>query len=285
MKREKDILDKIVEWAKDESEIRVVILEGSRASDATTDTLSDYDLNLFVTDHARYTSDNHWMSEFDTVLVYQKEGFLHENTRIPTRLVVYKNSPKVDFSFWPISILHEIVDNNILPERYRNGYKVLLDKDDVTRNMPKPCFDGFIISKPTTDEVLTTICDFWFETYCVAKYLKRNSLWYAKILENGPIKRFLLQMILWNESSKDDWKNNKIHQEGKNLEEHVDEDSKNALAGCFSTYDKDDTWRGLYKMIELFKKLSHDVTTKLSIEYPEKSISQIEAYINQLYKE
>ena len=157
------------------------------------------------------------MTEFDTVLVYQKEKFFHKDIEIPTRLVVYKNSPKVDFSFWPINILHEIADNNILPEQYRNGYTVLLDKDKITENMSSPCFDGFIVGKPTEDDVLTTIYDFWFEAYCIVKYLKRDGLWFAKILENGPIKKFLLKMILWNESSKDDWKNNKIHLQGKNL--------------------------------------------------------------------
>lgn len=278
------ILGRILEWAQSESEIRVMILEGSRASDTTTDTLSDYDLNLFVTDYAKYTSDNHWITKFDAVLVYQKEKFFHKGMEIPTRLVVYENSPKVDFSFWPISILREIVDGKTLPERYRNGCTVLFDKDNIAQGMPPPCFDGFIISKPTTDEVLTTIYNFWFEAYCVAKYLKRNSLWYAKILENGPIKRFLLQMILWNESSKDDWKNNKIHQEGKNLEAHIDEDTKKALTDCFSGYGKSDTWNSLCAMMKLFKKLSRAVTAKLSINYPAKSIAQIEAYVKQLNK-
>jgi len=281
--RDDSMLTKIVQWAQGEPEIRVVILEGSRASDCNTDALSDYDLNVFVTDGASFTSNNHWITIFDDVLVYQKEKFFHKNIEIPTRLVVYENSPKVDFSFWPIEMLHEIVDSKTLPEHYRNGYKVLLDKDNITQDMPAALFDGFVIGKPTKDEVLTTIYNFWFETYCIVKYLKRNSLWYAKVLENGPIKRFLLQMILWHESSKDDWKNNKIHLEGKNLEGHLDEDIRRALAGCFSRYNKEDTWRSLCKMTELFKKLSREVAAKLSIEYPGKSVAQIETYIRQLY--
>jgi len=42
------ILNKIVNWAENESEIRTLILEGSRASNSPTDKLSDYDLNVFV---------------------------------------------------------------------------------------------------------------------------------------------------------------------------------------------------------------------------------------------
>ena len=285
MNRDHDVLNKIIEWAKGEAAIRAVILEGSRAASSDTDEFSDYDLNIFVTDDTKYLSDSRWITTFDDVLVYQKEGLFCKNTRIPTRLVVYKESPKVDFSFWPISMLREIVDSKVLPERYRNGYKVLLDKDGIARNMPVPRYDGFVIGKPTKNEVLTTLYDFWFEAYCIAQYLRRESLWYVKVLENGPIKRFLLQMILWRESSKDDWKNNKIHQEGKNLEVYVDADTKEALADCFSRYDREDTWRSLWKMLELFNELSYEVIVELSIEYPEKSIAEIESFIRQLCKQ
>ena len=77
------ILNKIVNWAKNESEIRTLILEGSRASNSPTDELSDYDLNVFVVDPDKYTSDNSWINNFDQVLVYQKEKFFYKNIEIP----------------------------------------------------------------------------------------------------------------------------------------------------------------------------------------------------------
>jgi len=277
------ILNKIIEWAENESDIRALILEGSRASNSHIDELSDYDLNVFVVNHIKYTKDNNWINKFDQVLIYQKEKFFYKNIEIPTRLVVYKNNPKVDFSFWPINILHEIIDNKILPESYKSGYKVLLDKDKITDGMLSPSNDGFLIPKPTENELLTTIYNFWFEAYCIVKYLKRDNLWYAKMLESGPIKKFMLKMILWNESSKYDWKNNKIHLQGKNLETQVSKDIKKSFNNCFSKYNKSDTWHSLIGMIELFKRLSYEVTMKMNVEYPEESISQIQEYIKRLY--
>ena len=278
------ILNKIVNWAKNEPEIRTLILEGSRASNSQTDELSDYDLNVFVVNPDKYTSDNSWIDNFDKVLVYQKEKFFYKNIEIPTRLVLYKNNPRVDFSFWPINVLHEIIENRILPESYRNGYKVLLDKDKVTGNIILPNYDGFTITQPTKDELLTTIYNFWFESCSVAKYLKRDRLWFAKILENGPIKGFMLQIILWNESSKYDWNNNKIHSQGKNLETHVDVDIKESFKKCFSKYDNNDTWDSLFGMIELFKRLAYELTMTMNVKYPNDSISEIEKYIRQLYE-
>lgn len=277
------ILNKIVNWAEKESEIRTIILEGSQASNSPTDELSDYDLNVFVVNPDKYTSDNNWINNFDKVLVYQKEKFFYKNIEIPTRLVLYKNNPRVDFSFWPINVLNEIIENRILPESCRNGYKVLLDKDKITDNIILPDYDGFIITQPTEDELLTTMYNFWFEAYSVAKYLKRDRLWFAKILENGPIKGFMLQIILWNESSKYDWKNNKIHLQGKNLETQVDIDIKESFKKCFSKYDKNDTWNSLFGMIELFRRLAYELTMKMNVKYPNDSISEIEKYIRQLY--
>ncbi|GAI10979.1 unnamed protein product, partial [marine sediment metagenome] len=172
--------------AKNESEIRTLILEGSQASNSPTDELSDYDLNVFVVNPDKYTSDNSWINNFDQVLVYQKEKFFYKNIEIPTRLVLYKNNPRVDFSFWPINVLYKIIENRILPESYRNGYEVLLDKDKIIDNIILPNYDGFIINQPTEDELLTTMYNFWFEACSITKYLKRDRLWFAKILENGP---------------------------------------------------------------------------------------------------
>lgn len=278
------ILNKIISWAENESEIRTLILEGSRASNSPTDELSDYDLNVFVVSADKYTLDNSWINNFDQVLVYQKEKFFYKNIEIPTRLVLYKNNSRVDFSFWPINVLHEIIEDRILPESYRNGYKVLLDKDKVTGNIKLPNYDGFIINQPTEDELLVTIYNFWFEACNVAKYLKRDKLWFAKILENGPIKGFMLQIILWNESSKYDWSNNKIHSQGKNLETQVDIDIKESFKKCFSKYDKIDTWNSLFGMIELSKKIAYELTMTMNVEYPNDSISKIEKYIRQLYE-
>jgi len=154
------ILNKIIKWAENESEIRTLILEGSQASNSPTDELSDYDLNIFVVNPDKYTSDNSWINNFNQVLVYQKEKFFYKNIEITTRLVLYKNNPRVDFSFWPIDILYEIIENRILPESYSNGYNVLFDKDKVTDNIILPDYDGFIISQPAEDELLTAIYTF-----------------------------------------------------------------------------------------------------------------------------
>jgi hypothetical protein len=63
----------------------------------------------------------------------------------------------------------------------------------------------------------------------------------------------------------------------------VSKDIKKSFNNCFSKYSKSDTWHSLIGMIELFERLSYEVTMKMNVEYPEESISQIQEYIERLY--
>ncbi len=180
-----EIIEKIISWAERIPEIRVIILEGSMVSLAQVDELSDYDLNLFITDHEKFSRNEKWLKIFDDVVLYQKPGFYYKGTFIPSYLVLYAHSPRIDFSFWDIEILKDFVTTRTLPEFYKNGYKILLDKDGIAKNLPEPSHKGYAIHKPDKAIVLKNIYDFWFEVYCIAKYLNRGSLFYAKMIENS----------------------------------------------------------------------------------------------------
>ena len=277
-----EIIGKIVSWAQQELKIRAIILEGSIVSGAKIDKLSDYDLNIYITDYSKFVKNNDWMYTFDDVIVYQKPDFTYDEWYIPSRLVVYKHSPRVDFSFWNIDILKQFIEKQELPEFYKNGYKVLIDKDRITSQLHEPSHDGYAIARPCKDEFLKTIFDFWYEVYCVVKYLKRESLFYTKMIENGYIKKFLLQMLLWYEAMNTGWGRNDIHTEGKNLEEIIDDTLKSQLAKCFSDYSYEKTLTSLQKMIQLFEKYSITVCNNLDIDYPNKRIKGIKSFINKI---
>ncbi len=278
---DKKIVKRIVNWAKDQKAIKTIILEGSIATDKPTDWLSDFDLSVFVTDASSYLDHNEWIYRFDDVIIYQKTSFEAYGYLIPSRLVVYKNSPRVDFAFYPLDVLA----NNIareLPEPYKNGYRVILDKEGYTDQLDPPTGDGFIITKPAEDVFLKTIYNFWYEVYCVAKYLHRERLFFSKLVENSYIKEFLLNMILWYESGRDGWQNNEIHQLGKNLELKVSKRLRDDLTDCFSGYNIDDTWASLYGMTRLFKRLSIEVAKMMGVEYPEERVNEVERFIQSI---
>ncbi len=90
-------------------------------------------------------------------------------------------------------------------------------------------------------------------------------------------------MILWDESRGSDWDRYDIHLSGKNLEQKIGNKTLNSIPFCFSTYQKEDTWLGLLKMIDLFKILSLNVANALNYTYPEIRLHEIEEYIHKTY--
>jgi aminoglycoside 6-adenylyltransferase len=185
------MIDAITRFAEREPEIRAAILEGSRGAGAPIDDLSDYDVNLFCTAPDRFLASDAWMLEFGEVLIYQKESFPFYDAIIPTRLILYRGTPRIDFSFWPVELLADIAAGAKRREAYRNGFVVLVDKDGVAAR---------IVRSPSRDELLQTIYDFWFEVCITAKYLRRGDLWRAKEIENGTVKSFLYRMMAWSHS-------------------------------------------------------------------------------------
>ena len=276
------IIQKLIAWAEKESTIRALILEGSRGNKNFVGELSDYDINVFVDDIHKHTLDYKWLNTFDEVLVYQKEHFYYQEISMPTCLVYFKNIPRIDFSIWPSHILKTMNEENV-HEPYKNGYQILIDKDGLTRSIPEPTGEAFKIRKPRQDDYLDAVYNFWFETLAVIKHLKSGHLWFVKTIVDGPIKRYLLQMILWDESSGADWNRNDIHLSGKNLEQKVSKKTLDKIPFCFSPYHKGKTWLSLLRMIDLFKMLSINVASALNYPYPEERLKSIEKYIHRTH--
>jgi hypothetical protein len=63
-------VEKIVAWAEWEEPIRGLALRGSRVEPGPAGRLSDYDSNVFVTDHESYSTDGWRMSSLADIRVH-----------------------------------------------------------------------------------------------------------------------------------------------------------------------------------------------------------------------
>lgn len=187
----KEIIAKLCSFGREDESIRAVILEGSQSVGEFTDDQSDYNVNVFTRDAELYLKNACWLNQFGEVLLYQKEELDFNGQAFPSRLVVFKDDERIDFSFWPVAALVEITSGSKPYKSYRNGYHVLVDKDRLAERLPKPDGQEFLITPPERDLFLQTIYKFWFEAYCVARALARVDLWYAKRIETSYIKDHL----------------------------------------------------------------------------------------------
>ena len=76
------LIDRVVNWAKKEDNVRALILQGSQAT-SNHDKFSDYDLDLFCTTFDPYITSDIWLSEIGNVWVCVAE----KAQRIPRRCI------------------------------------------------------------------------------------------------------------------------------------------------------------------------------------------------------
>ena len=257
-------LDGIVAWAGDEFPIRALLLEGSMAEPEGADDMSDYDINAFVTTHEPYTGTDEWMSGLGDVTVYVPALGTHNGEQYPTRLIIFRDGRKADFSFLSMSILESYRES--LPDQYDAGYRVLLDKDGILEGLREPGYRAFRAGKPTEEEYLQCVREFWFEVYHVAKYLSRNDLWVAKF-RDWSAKEHLLKMIEWNSRARNNW-DYRTHPEGKRLHSWTDYRTWEELHRCFGRFDAKDSWEALLSTCRLFSVTARETSSLLECNYP-----------------
>lgn len=262
----KQIINRIVDWAQKEKDVRAVILMGSRAA-GMEDPYSDFDLAIFCSSYDSYSGDEGWLSNIGNVWVCVHEKVNQGNHTFPTRLVIFEGGEKVDFGFYPMNILHDLVHAKDLPDEYNRGYTVLVDKRSLTALMPKATHKESAANQPSEPEFQRIINEFWFEVHHVAKYLKRDDLWSVKFRSGSIYDNFLLKMIEWNEQAKLNWKT-QLPPLGKRMRSWVDPDTWKSLHQVFAHFDRSDSRRGLLHLIELFRKIATDTANRLGYSYP-----------------
>ena len=269
------ILDKIIDWAQKEAPIQALILNGSLAGNGPKDELSDYDIAVFTTDIEKYTADDSWLREIDDVWVYEPCAMHKNNKEYQTRLIIYKDGVQVDFAFYDMAYLEYLLQCDVLPVDFNMGYRVLLDKNEVTKILRPATYVYPTAQKPSQEEFERLVYNFFFELFKEAKALCRNDLWHAK-LRDWTTKEYLLTMIEWHAKAHKGW-NYDTNCAGKRMESWVDPAIWKRLQNVFAHFDADDSWEKLFNTIDLFRELAQETAQKCEFEY----LHEVDANITQ----
>lgn len=266
------ILNRIIDWAKQNDNIYSVIITGSHSrQDKKVDQFSDYDIELIAKNPRILISNNDWFYKFGKVLIF--EAF-DEGQEYPTRLVVYERGLKVDFTLADEKRLLNMKSKG-LDDLYTRGYKVLIDKKGLTSDLPKP--SGSPIKNPPREkEYLRVVNEFWFEASHIPKYLERGDLWVVKF-RDWTMKEMTLKMLEWyaisNDPKKDTW------HIGAHINEWLEKETLDEVGQIFSSFELRDSWRSLIANIKLFRRISKKVAQSFNYSYPEEIDKNITEYI------
>ncbi|HLL43437.1 MAG TPA: aminoglycoside 6-adenylyltransferase [Segetibacter sp.] len=278
MRNVKEVLEEITSWAKENPDIRTVLLVGSRADpDAKVDLLSDYDIEIAVNDPRKFLDGEGWLSAFGNPLV-----IIPVNEDFKLRMVIYKDYIRIDFRIYSVEDFKQIITQTKLPQNLDNGYKILLDKDGIALNLKTPAYDVFIITKPSKEEFLATVTDFWWDTTYVAKSLWRDEIFYAKYMLDSIIRfSYLRKIIEWHISAQYNWgiTTNKY---GRYFKHYLDAETRRELEKTFAGSEKEENWNALLATLKLFRRLATTISQEIDCSYPEELDAEISSYLNRI---
>jgi aminoglycoside 6-adenylyltransferase len=135
LRTEKEVLSQLEHWAKENDLVRAAVFTSSRVNpERETDFLSDYDVELYVSDLQPFKRNDDWLRVFGHVLICwpYKPHSTNFGENFITRLVLFTDCVRIDF---------QITDKtDIKPDNYDDGYKILVDKDNITASLNQPTF-------------------------------------------------------------------------------------------------------------------------------------------------
>lgn len=269
------IKQKIASWASQNEHVRAAVLTSSMAANAKaqTDAFSDFDVVVYTNSIDSFRSDE-WLSVFGEVLVrwpQKPQSTFDENWL--TRLVIFEDRMRIDF---------QITDKtNSIPADFDGGFEVLADKDGIIQSFPEPTYTSYLITKPTQEQFLECINDYFWDATYVAKYLRRNELFFAKYMFDSALRfEYFEKMIEWHIGSQNNWKVS-TNKHGRYFTKYLDQDIWQEVQATFAGSDIDENWQAFLKMNQLFTKLAKELASRLDYQYPHEQETKILEYYKQ----
>ena len=276
MRTDEEVLSQFGEWAKNNELVRAAVLTSSRVDPSREiDFLSDYDIELYVSDLTPFKRDDAWLSDFGPIMVRWplkprstfQEGWI-------TRLILFKDGVRIDFQITDQLIIH--------PDAYGEGYMVLVDKDDLTSDLAPPTYAKYIIRKPTRGEYDDRINAFWWDVAYVPKYLWRDELPMAAYMMGEAVRgKFLREVIEWHIGLVNEWSvNTGLH--GKWFKHFLSDEIWVEYESTFAGADIEDHWAAFFNAVSLFSRLAKGVGDGLGYAYPTQLDQEMTDYYMQI---
>ncbi len=280
METSKDFLtileNNFIKWAETQDDIRAVIIFGSRARNIlNADKWSDTDFMVYAINIKQYIHKNEWLNNVGNVLISLVNlSFLNQ----PGISTLFEDGKSIDFFFQSVNELENINKTHTLPFAFHRGFKIILDKDNLSKQFHHFQKNDQLFFPPSQEMFIRNVNMYWYQAYYIAKQLFRNELWHVK-MRDAYLKESLLIMVQWHAGIKSNWSKDVWHM-GKFINKWADNFVLEKLDTLFGHYDLNDSWNALFACNNLFGQLAHKVAEQLKYSYPD----DIEGTVSQLIR-
>ncbi|TXR90487.1 aminoglycoside adenylyltransferase [Bacillus sp. SH7-1] len=279
MRTEKEMLDLIINTAKEDERIRAVIMNGSRVNpNVKKDFFQDYDIMYVVNEIQSFTSNHNWIRRFGEIKIVQMP---EEMSLVPPDgdgkfpyLMQFMDGNRIDLTLVPVDLIKKFVGQDSLS-------KLLLDKDNCMEEFPPASDKDYLIKKPTEKEFLDCCNEFWWCSTNVAKGLWREELSYVKGMLDGPVRDMLIVMLEWHIGMKTDFAVN-TGKFGKHFEQYFEKDMWIQFKRTFSNAEYENIWESFFVMGDLFREVANEIANTYGYRYPQDDDDKVTNYLKHV---
>ena len=278
-----NLLEKFILLASNEENIRLVFIVGSRArKNCPADEWSDLDLVIAANNPEDLLNKTEWLNYIGIPRI----TFL-ERTAVGgglERRVLFDGGLDVDFAIFPVQLISHLGNNPESMKVLSRGFKIVLDKDNLMKDLSLPTEDTVPHPKPREKDFINLINDFWYHSVWTAKKLRRGELLEAKLCCDIYMKNLLFQVLRWYTYATKGWNYDTWH-EARFFEKWVDSSILAEMERIYAHYEGEDIWNALFSTIDLFRRLSKETSALLDYQYPTDADNYASTFVMFLYRD
>ncbi|MBP2079094.1 aminoglycoside 6-adenylyltransferase [Oceanobacillus polygoni] len=278
MRSKQEMMELIVNVAKEDSRIRTVGMNGSRVNpNVPSDLFQDYDIVYLVTDIDSFIDDPNWIDVFgDRIIMQTPEDMTMFPPELGGRfpyLMLFKDGNRIDLMLVPVEEKEKYYHEDGLTV-------VLFDKDGGLPTLPPPSDEGYWVKKPS-DLLFADCCkEFWWVSTYVVKGLWREEILYA-FDHMTIIRTMLLKMLEWKVGVETEFSLS-IGKSGKYLKRYVDNQTWAQLLKTFPSGSYEQAWHAVFTMTALFEEVAIEVAEHFGFSYPFEEAQYVKAYLKHV---
>ena len=275
MRTEKEMLNLILNIAKQDKNIKAVCMNGSRVNvKIQPDIHQDFDIVYIVENLEDIIADLEWINQFGNRIITQfpeaQDLYPSELEERYPILMLFDDYNRIDLTLLSKNKLSEyLVEDKLI--------KILLDKDNLLPKNNSVSEASYWISKPYQklfDECINEF--YWVSTY-VMKGIWRNELLYS-IDHLNICRRMLLLMLAWDKGYKFDFQVN-FGKSFKYLPNYLGSNKNSELTSTYPHLNTNEIKEALYKMTEIFEYAAVMVSKKCKLNYDTENYAEVKKYI------
>lgn len=278
MRTEEEMMELILNTAKNDNRVRGVYMNGSRINpNAPKDIFQDYDIVYIVKETASFIKEEKWIDIFGERLYMQcpeemdrllgKESDCENNYGYLMQLA---DGNRIDIHIKTLPCALQ----DILSDRQ---CRILLDKDGKLPKILPETDEDHWVKKPSLEEYKCCCNEYWWVLNNVGKGLWRKEVTYAMDMINQILRPQLITMLSWEIGINTGFSCS-VGKFGKYMDRYLQKRKWEDFLQTYSAANFDKIWQAVFKMCDLFEETSKEVGERL--DYP---FDETEAHNSRLY--